>query len=107
MNFLICLVTQTFSRVCLLDLCTLPHKSIGLSISLALTFSSTLLSNKVSSEPKKYIYSPFDIWKKRWGWEYEEARETFPLKKYKGTLLEQFYDNDLKKGPLKNIKINE
>ena len=48
-------------------------------------------------------YSPFDVWKKRWGWEYETARDTFPLKKYKGSLFEKFYKNDLKKGPLKNI----
>ena len=52
-------------------------------------------------------YSPFDIWKKRWGWDYEKARETFPIKKYKGTLLEQFHDNDITKGPLKNIVISE
>ena len=52
-------------------------------------------------------YSPFDIWKERWGWEYEEARDTFPTDKYDGTLIHQFHKNDIKKGPLKNIKIYE
>jgi hypothetical protein len=52
-------------------------------------------------------YSPFDIWKNRWGWEYEEARDTFPKDKYNGTLLYQFYKNDIINGPLKNFNINE
>ena len=52
-------------------------------------------------------YSPFKAWKQRWGWEYEEARGTFPIDKYYGTLLYQLYKNDIKKGPLKNIEIYE
>lgn len=49
-------------------------------------------------------YSPFDTWKKRWGWEYENARNTFPRKKYHG-LLSKYYDHDIKLGPIQNYKL--
>ena len=35
-------------------------------------------------------YSPFDVWKKRWGWEYETARDSFPLKNIKDHFLKSF-----------------
>lgn len=49
-------------------------------------------------------YSPFEVWKKRWGWEYEDALNTFPSDKYEG-LLSEFYNNDIKSGPIKNYLV--
>jgi len=40
--------------------------------------------------------------KKRWGWDYENVKGTFPKvkDKYVGTLIEQYYMHDINKGPL-------
>ena len=42
-------------------------------------------------------------WKERWGWDPLDAHKTIDISKYKGTLIEKFYDHDLESGPLKNI----
>jgi len=52
-------------------------------------------------------YSPFEAWKSRWGWEYEKARDTFPIDKYKDTILEKFFKNNIKDGPISNIELKE
>ena len=52
-------------------------------------------------------YSNFKAWKDRWGWEYENARKTFPKVKeqYTGTLLYEFYEHNVNNGPLKTYKL--
>lgn len=52
-------------------------------------------------------YSPFDVWKDRWGWDYENARRSFPVDKYRDTLFFAFHSNNVKNGPLKSFSINE
>ena len=52
-------------------------------------------------------YSNFEAWTERWGWEYENARNTFEQVKstYEGTLLYDFHSHDITKGPLKTFNI--
>lgn len=50
-------------------------------------------------------YSNFKYWKKRWGWDFENPRVSFDLKRYRGTIFEDFYNHDITKGPLKNIDL--
>lgn len=50
-------------------------------------------------------YSNFKVWKERWGWDYENANATFPKVAYKGTLLEEYYEHDLEKGPLNTYNL--
>ncbi|MBT7623556.1 MAG: hypothetical protein HN595_03410 [Flavobacteriaceae bacterium] len=50
-------------------------------------------------------YSNFQYWEKRWGWDFNNPRESFDLSRYKDTLFEKFYNHDLNKGPLKNFNI--
>lgn len=49
----------------------------------------------------------FKAWKRRWGWEYEDAKNTFKSvsEKYKGTLLYEYYKHDNNNGPLKNYDL--
>lgn len=44
---------------------------------------------------------------KRWGWEYENPRNTFPnvIDRYRGTYIEKFFNHELKNGPLENYDI--
>lgn len=48
--------------------------------------------------------------KKRWGWDYEKGRESLEkvIVRYKDTLIEQFYNNDISKTkkPLKIYNFN-
>ena len=52
-------------------------------------------------------YSNFDAWMSRWGWYYEAVVEGFETVKenYKGTLIWDFYNHDISKGPLKSFDI--
>lgn len=52
-------------------------------------------------------YSNFKAWEKRWGWEYENAKNTFAkvANKYKGTYLHKFYKHNVRLGPLKNYEL--
>ena len=52
-------------------------------------------------------YSNFKVWKERWGWDYENARNSFRNVEdsYKGTLLYDYYSHDINKGPLKTYEI--
>ena len=54
-------------------------------------------------------YSNFDAWIHRWGWHYENPWTSFNdiQENYKGTLIYDFYNHDITKGPLKNINIEE
>ena len=47
----------------------------------------------------------FENFKKRWGWDYENVEKTFPLDKYKNTLIEELFKHDPYSGPLKIYKI--
>jgi len=51
-------------------------------------------------------YSNMSFWKERWGWDYENVSLTFPQVKevYKDTLIGQFYEHDMSKGPLKKLE---
>ena len=45
-------------------------------------------------------------WIKRWGWDYENTRETFPRERYKGTLIDAFFNHDLNlHKPLRNFNL--
>jgi len=50
-------------------------------------------------------YSNFQAWKRRWGWDYENAKNTFPSEKYEGTLLYEYYKHDNDNGPLRNYNL--
>lgn len=50
-------------------------------------------------------YSNFDAWKSRWGWEYENVKATFPVDRYKGTLIGEYFEHDNNKGPLRNYEL--
>ena len=52
-------------------------------------------------------YSNFDAWSSRWGWHYEDIVKDFEKVKenYTGTLIRDFYDHDITKGPLKSITL--
>lgn len=50
-------------------------------------------------------YSNFKAWKRRWGWDYENAKNTFPSEKYEGTLLYEYYKHDNDNGPLRNYNL--
>ena len=50
-------------------------------------------------------YSNFKAWKRRWGWDYENVKSTFPIDIYKGTLLYDYYNHDNNNGPLKNYEL--
>lgn len=50
-------------------------------------------------------YSNFQVWKERWGWDYENANATYPRGAYEGTLLEEYYNHDLENGPLKTFEL--
>jgi len=48
-------------------------------------------------------YGPHLInFKKRWGWDYENVKGTFPIVKHKytGTLIDQYYTHNIKNGPI-------
>ena len=49
----------------------------------------------------------FKAWKRRWGWEYTNAKDTFKSvsEKYKGTLLYEYYMHDNNDGPLRNYEL--
>ena len=52
-------------------------------------------------------YSNFNAWSSRWGWHYENIVEDFEQIKenYTGTLIRDFYDHDITKGPFKSITL--
>lgn len=52
-------------------------------------------------------YSNFGAWLSRWGWDYENAKNTFRNVKhnYEGTLLLEYYNHDINLGPLRNYNI--
>lgn len=52
-------------------------------------------------------YSNFDAWSSRWGWCYENVVKDFEQIKenYTGTLIKDFYDHNITKGPLKSITL--
>ena len=52
-------------------------------------------------------YSNFKAWSRRWGWDYENAKNTFKSvsEKYKGTLLYEYYMHDNNDGPLRNYEL--
>lgn len=53
-------------------------------------------------------YGPHLInFKNRWGWDYENTRDEFPLSRYEGTLIADFYNHDLMKErkPLKTFDL--
>lgn len=52
-------------------------------------------------------YSNFKAWKNRWGWDYEDARNTFGnvKQKYEGTILNDFHNHNVNIGPLKNYQL--
>ena len=55
-------------------------------------------------------YGPhLENFKKRWGWDYETIVEDFELIKenYKGTLIYDFYNHDISKGPLRTYDMGE
>ena len=53
-------------------------------------------------------YGPhFEYWKTRWGWDRDDVRNTFPLEKYKGTLIGDFFEMNYKNGPLKVFKLGD
>jgi hypothetical protein len=49
-------------------------------------------------------YDHFKIFEKRFGFDWENSRKTFPnvIDRYKDTLLYQFYNHNIKNGPLKS-----
>ena len=50
----------------------------------------------------------FEVWKKRWGWDYETP-STIPdmRESYEGTLIEEFISHDTHTGPLKTFDLGE
>lgn len=52
-------------------------------------------------------YSNFEAWTTRWGWYYEDIVDDFEKIKghYEGTLIKDFYEHNIKQGPLKNIEL--
>lgn len=50
-------------------------------------------------------YSNFNFWQKRWGWNFDNPRETFDLDQYRGSIFEKFYYHDINTGPIKNIDL--
>lgn len=52
-------------------------------------------------------YSNFKAWTRRWGWDYENAKDTFKRvsENYKGTLLYEYYTHDNNNGPLRNYDL--
>ena len=50
-------------------------------------------------------YSNFKFFKERWGWEFDNAKKTFPVERYEGTLLAEYYRHDLSTGPLKKFTV--
>ena len=54
-------------------------------------------------------YSNFDAWINRWGWHYERPWENFENVKdnYKGTMIYDFYNHDISKGPFKTYNLGE
>lgn len=52
-------------------------------------------------------YSNFNLWKERWGWDYENVEPSFESIKYnyKGTLIWDFYHHNINNGPLKTIEL--
>jgi len=51
-------------------------------------------------------YGPhFEYWKRRWGWERDNFRKTFPVDQYKNTLFENFYMHNYEYGPLKVFEL--
>jgi len=52
-------------------------------------------------------YSNFNAWKDRWGWHYEDVYENFHSiqENYSGTLISDFFNHDITKGPLRSVDI--
>ena len=52
-------------------------------------------------------YSNFKAWKRRWGWDYENAKNSFKqvADTYKGTLLYEYYKHNNNDGPLRNYEL--
>lgn len=50
-------------------------------------------------------YSNFKVWQERWGWDFETARDTYPVGTYEGTLIEEYYKHDLEQGPYKTFDL--
>tara|TARA_R110002096_G_scaffold204117_3_gene389611 strand:+ start:257 stop:1231 length:975 start_codon:yes stop_codon:yes gene_type:complete len=48
-------------------------------------------------------------WKDRWGWDYENVSNTYPLiaDQYKGTLIDEYYNHNIEQGPLKQFDLGE
>ena len=48
-------------------------------------------------------------WKSKWGWDYENVHETFiPIKdNYKGTLVYDYFEHNIEKGPMKIYDLGE
>ena len=50
----------------------------------------------------------FEVWKSRWGWDYENPKTISSVKeKYKGTLIKEFMGHDTTSGPLKTFDFGE
>ena len=48
------------------------------------------------------------VWESRWGWDYDTPASIPKVKdSYKGTLIEQFLNHDVGKGPLKTFDLGE
>ena len=66
-------------------------------------------SAKSAMEGNEYHFGEYgphlQNFKIRWGWDYENVRNEFPLDKYKGTFIEDFYNHNPYLGPLKTYKI--
>jgi hypothetical protein len=52
-------------------------------------------------------WANFRAWKERWGWDYENAKNSFAevSENYEGTLLHEYYKHDNNKGPLRNYTL--
>ena len=72
-------------------------------------FAIPIKSPHASEEKREHFWGHFDhlkIWIERWGFDYMDRR-TFEAVKYhyKGTLIEEFYNNDMNQGPIKVFDI--
>jgi len=86
----------------------IPSFNIGHFQNIKANYDIPINSPK-AAEKRDYFYSKWghlDVWKKRWGFSYED-RKTFEMVKdrYKDTLLWNFYHHDPINGPLKSFDI--
>ena len=61
----------------------------------------------------EYHFGTYNIhhssWKKRWGWEYENPVNSFRLveENYVDTIISEYFNHDISKGPLKTFDLGE